>query len=85
MNLELIQSIPVTIEQIDKTATPFPTGISGRKFPVNNIARKTQIIIQAQVVFGDRDQDGNFTQMGASEQVKGYMLVSLGALKELIH
>lgn len=82
MNLELIESIPVTIEQIDKTATPFPTGISGRKFPVNNVVRKSQIVIQAQVVFGDRDQDGNFTPMGASEQVKGYMVISLGDLKD---
>ena len=72
---DLIEEINVIIEQIDKTATPFPSGASGRKFPVNHVVRKSQITLPAQVVHGDRDQKGNFTQLGADEQRKGYILV----------
>lgn len=71
----LIEPINITIQQIDKTATPFPSGRSGRKYPVNHVERKVDVILPAQVVHGDRDQKGNFTQLGADEQRKGYFLV----------
>lgn len=75
MDVDLIQPIDVIVEQIDKTATPFPSGVTGRKFPSNTIVRKTQITLPAQVVFGDRDQKGNPTQMGTDEQRKGYIVI----------
>jgi hypothetical protein len=73
--MDLIEPIDVTIQQIDKDSTPYPTGVSGRKYPVNNIGRKVEMILPAQVVHGDRDQRGNFTQLGADEERKGYILV----------
>ena len=79
----LIQAINVTIEQIDKTLTQFGGGLSGRKFPVNSVVRKSAFTIPAQVVHGDRDQKGNFTQLGADEQRKGYILVRFEDLKNL--
>ena len=72
---DLIEPIDIIIQQIDKTTTPFPTGVTGRKFPINHIERKTDITIPAQVVHGDRDQKGNFTQLGTDEERKGYVLV----------
>lgn len=80
---DLIETIDVIIEQIDKTATPFPDGQSGRKFPVNHVVRKTPFTIPAQVVHGDRDQKGNFTQLGADESRKGYILVRYEDLTNL--
>ena len=76
----LIEPMEVTIEQIDKDQLPppsgtIPGGVDGRKWPNNYVPRKTEIKLEAQVVFGDRDQKGNFTQMGTDEQVKGYILV----------
>lgn len=72
---DLIEAIDVVIEQIDKDSTPFPSGMSGRKFPVNHVERKTQVTLPAQVVHGDRDQKGNFSQLGADEERKGYIVV----------
>ena len=74
----LIEPMLVTIEQIDKsqaTGTPPVSGVSGRRWPQNHVPRKTEITLEAQVVFGDRDQKGNFTQMGTNEEQKGYILV----------
>jgi len=83
----LIEPMDVTIEQIDKTQTPppsgtIPGGIDGRKWPNNHVPRKTKIILEAQVVFGNVDQDGNHTQMGTDEQRKGYIVVRFQDLKD---
>jgi hypothetical protein len=71
---DLIEPINVIIEQIDKSATPFPGGMTGRKFPVNHVVRNEPVTLPGQVVHGDRDQDGNFTQLGTDEERKGYVL-----------
>jgi len=75
MNVDLIEPIDVVIEQIDKTTTPYPSGVSGRKFPANHVERKAQLTIPAQVVHGDRDQKGNPTMLGTDEQRKGYIVI----------
>lgn len=80
---ELISPMTIEIEQIDKTTTPYNDGVSGRKFPVNNTVRSTPFQIPAQVVFGDRDQKGNFTQLGTDEQTKGYVVLDYTDLKNL--
>ena len=79
----LIEPMEVTIEQIDKTSTPptAPTGVTGRKWPQGHVPRKTEIVLEAQVVFGDRDQKGNHTQMGTDEEQKGYILVRFEDMK----
>lgn len=80
---ELISPMTIEIEQIDKDNTPFPSGPSGRKFPVNNTVRSSAFQIPAQVVFGDRDQKGNHTQLGTDEQKKGYVVLDYNDLKNL--
>lgn len=74
-DLELIEPMSIEIEQKDVDNTPFPSGISGRKFPVNHKAWKAPFRINAQVAFGERDMKGNHTQLGTGEIVKGYIIV----------
>ena len=71
----LIKPIDVVIERIDKVETTYSTGVSGRRYPQNYIARKTEINLPAQVVFGDNEQIANYTQLGTDEKVKGYMVL----------
>lgn len=83
----LIEPMDVTIEQIDKASAPppsdvIPGGIDGRKWPINYVPRKTEIILEAQVVFGNVDQDTGFSQMGASEEQKGYLVLRFQDLKD---
>lgn len=82
MNVDLIEPINVNIEQIDKDSTVFNDGLSGRNFPANTISRKSVITLEAQVVFGDRDQKGNITMLGADEQRKGYMVIRVSDLED---
>lgn len=79
--MDLIEPIAVEIEQIDKDATQYSTGPSGRREPVNQVKRKAKITMEAQVVFGDRDQRGIATNLGTDEQVKGYILVRYSDLQ----
>lgn len=83
MDVDLIEPMTILIEQINKTATEFGGGLSGRKFPVNSTKRDTPFSIEAQVVFGDRDQKGNHTQLGTDEKTKGYVVLRYQDLKDL--
>lgn len=74
-DIELIEPIEVHIEQVDKTKTPYSDGITGRREIVNYVQRNQEIIIDAQVAFGDTDQKPNYTPMGVDEQAKGYMVL----------
>jgi len=81
VSVELIQAIKVKIEQIDKTATPFSGGVAGRREHMGNIQRKIEITLKAQVVFRDVSIDLNFSQLGASEKTKGYLVLRMKDLK----
>lgn len=74
-NVQLIQPIDIIIERIDKVETTYSNGVSGRRYPQNYIARKTEISLPAQVVFGDNEQIANYTQLGTDEKVKGYCVL----------
>lgn len=73
---ELIEPIPVLIELIDKTKTPFSTGVSGKSEIINHVVR-SQLTVMAQVVFGNTDEISRSTQMGTDEQIKGYLVLRL--------
>ncbi len=72
---ELIEPIDVIIEQIDKAATPYSSGLAGRREHMGNVQRKTAITLPAQVAFGDVAMKTKFTQLGPDEQAKGYMVL----------
>jgi len=72
---DLIESVPVEIEQIDKSATLFSSGVSGRSELLNNVVRKAKVTLPAQIVFGDSDQMSKFSRLGPDEQVKGYLVL----------
>jgi len=73
--VELIEPIDVEIEQIDKDETPFSDGVSGRREHLGTIARKAKVTVQAQVVFGNTQQQTKFSQLGPDEQAGGYILL----------
>jgi type II secretory pathway component PulC len=77
---ELIEPIPILVEIIDKTKTPFSTGVSGKNEIINHVVR-TPIQIMAQVVFGNTDEIMKMTQLGADEQIKGYVVLRLRDLE----
>lgn len=72
---ELIEPIEVKFEQIDKGSTPYSSGLSGRREIINHVERDVEKTIQAQVVFGNVDQKTVPQEIGADEQVKGYLVV----------
>ena len=80
---ELIDPIKITIEQIDKINTPFTGGVAGRREPVGSVVRKTAFKIDAQIVFTDREQLANRTQLGTDEQAKGYFVLRFKDLNAL--
>lgn len=71
----LIEPIAVLFQQIDKAATTFSSGVSGRREIQNYVARTATASIQAQVAFGDADNKPNYTQLGVDEQAKGYLVI----------
>ena len=73
--MDLIEPIDVTIEQIDKVNTPYPSGPNGIPEIPNYTVRKTAITLPAQVVFGDRDQIPHPTPLGTDEKILGYMVL----------
>jgi hypothetical protein len=76
---ELIESIDVEIEQIDKINTPYSDGVAGRRENYNHVVRKTKITLPAQVVFGKTPSDEAITlfksQLGPDEAIRGYMIM----------
>lgn len=72
---ELIEPITVQFQQINKTATTFSSGVSGRREIQNYVARDAVKTIQAQVAFPDTDQKPLYSQMGVDEQAKGYLVL----------
>ena len=80
---QLIEPIKVEIEQIDKDNTPYSTGVNGMNEHINHIAKKTKFEIDAQVVFGNTEQKTEFSQLGAKENVKGYMVLRYIDLQNL--
>lgn len=78
---DLIEPVTVTVEPIDKAATPYSTGVSGRREIVNNVVRTT-FDIPAQVVFGNVDQDQKASQLGTDEESRGYLIVRPKDLKD---
>ena len=72
---KLIRPINVNIQQIDKTATPYSTGVSGRREHLGHVVRATTITIKSQVAFGDRDQVSKNTPIGIDEDIKGYLVL----------
>lgn len=79
----LIEPIDVVIAQIDKTNTRYSGGVSGRRESKNFTIFKTPVTIPAQVVFGNKDQETNFSGLGADEQVAGYLVVRFIDLQAL--
>jgi len=73
--VELIEPINVEIEQIDKDETPYSDGVSGRRENYGSVTRKPKVTIQAQVVFGNTEQQTKFSQLGPDEQAGGYILI----------
>ena len=80
---KLIESIPVFIEQIDKSKTSYSSGPRGTRDTRNRVVRKKKFKIPAQVVFGDRDQKGRYIQLGKGETTKGYIVLLFKDLKKL--
>ena len=74
-NVQLIEPIDVIIERIDKINTTYSSGVSGRRYPQNYVARKTEVSLPAQVVFGDNEQIANHTQLGTDEKIRGYAVL----------
>lgn len=79
---ELIEPVKVLIQPINKTATTYSSGVSGRREIQNYVARKSTVTLDAQVVFGDTNQRPNFTQLGVDEQVKGYLVLRYKDLQD---
>ncbi len=81
---ELIESIPIEIEQIDKDATAFSGGVDGRHETYGNVQRKVKFEIPAQVVFGNTEQITKFNSMlGPKEQARGYLVLRFIDLENL--
>jgi len=72
---QLLDAIPVTIEDFDKKATKRSSGVSGRRENFGTRAKKVLFTLQAQIVFTDGKQLTDFTKMGRDTQTKGYILV----------
>ena len=79
---ELIEPIKVVVEQIDKTATPFSTGVSGRR-ETQNFVKRIEQTFNAQVVFGNDDQKQHSTQLGVDEEAAGYCIFLESELEDL--
>lgn len=80
---ELIEPIPVLFQQIDKTATTFSTGVSGRREIQNYVARTATVSVPAQVVFGDTTNRPEFSQLGVDENARGYVVVRYKDMTDL--
>lgn len=70
----------MTVDQIDEQNTQFSGGLSGRHETVNSVVR-TQVTFPAQVVFGNTQQDTEFSQLGVDEESGGYLVVRRVDLK----
>ena len=81
-NPNLIEPVELEIESINKTQTPYSTGVSGKREIINHVVRN-KFTIAAQVVFANLDQDMQSTQLGASETAKGYVIVRRSDLTSL--
>lgn len=77
----LIEPITVTVSQVDESSTQYSGGLSGRHETVNSVVRK-DVSFQAQVVFGNTQQDTDFSQFGADENTGGYLVVRRQDLKD---
>lgn len=73
-NPDLIEPVELVVESINKTQTPYSSGVSGRRETINHVVRD-KFLIPAQVVFANLDQDMQSTQLGASEKAKGYVII----------
>lgn len=71
---ELIEPIPIVIERVVKSQTPYSSGVSGKREILNHVVR-TAFTVPAQVVFGNTDEIAKSTQLGTDEQIKGYVVV----------
>ena len=72
---QLLDDIPVTIEDFDKKATRKSSGVAGRRENLGTRAKKVLFTLQAQIVFTDGKQVTEFTEMGRDTQTIGYILV----------
>jgi len=72
---QLLDAIPVTIEDFDKKTTRRSKGLEGRREHFGTRAKKVLFTLQAQIVFTDGKQITEFTEMGRDTQTKGYILV----------
>ena len=72
---ELIEPVDVTIKLIDKAATPMSGGVSGKREHMNYVNREKQVILPAQIVHADLGMKVKFSQLGADEQAKGYLVL----------
>ena len=73
-NPDLIESVPILIETINKSQTPYSTGVSGKREIINHVVRD-QFTVNAQVVFADLFQGMESSQLGPSETAKGYVIL----------
>lgn len=80
---DLIEPVLVEIEQINKTTTVASGGISGRHEHMGNIQRDTKFTIQAQISFGNTEQQTKFSQLGPDEQAGGYLVLRIIDLENL--
>lgn len=81
-NPDLIESVPLVIETINKVQTPYSTGVSGKREIINHVVRD-QFTINAQVVFSDLFQGMEVSQLGPSETAKGYVILRRKDLTDL--
>lgn len=72
---ELIEPVFIKIKQLDKPATVYSSGVSGKREIMNAPVLGSEITLPAQIVFGDGDQKPNFSQLGTDEQSKGYLVL----------
>lgn len=72
---ELIEPVNVTVKQFNQAGTVFSSGVSGRREVINAPQYNADVILPAQIVFGDNEQLGRMSQLGTEEQIKGYMVL----------
>lgn len=71
---DLIEPVPILIQQINKAQTPYSIGVSGRREIINHVTRNATIELPAQVIFGNTDQKPRYSQAGTDEQSAGYFV-----------
>lgn len=81
-DVDLIEPIDVTIQQLDKSETQIGSGIDGITH-IQNAPVRTSIVVSAQIAYVDALQKLDPTALGFDEEVAGYLVLRTKDLKTL--